>query len=290
MAPRSGAGGEQRISLREASRRAGVSESTLKRWASERIVPVKGGRWTAPAAAQARVVARMRDRGYSLRQIRAAARDGRLAFGYVEDLLPTAERGTSRRQAARALDLDEDLVERIMTLLGVPVANADRLTDEDVEAIGTIKQVLESGFPLVPLLQLIRVYAQSMRRIAEAEVRLFHLYVHEPLIEDGVAPLEMAEQMSGLAERMFPAMAPITLLRPQPLPASLHRAGRRRPHGVRPRRRPQTEGGGRDGLLLRRPDRVHQIHGRGGRRGGARSGRALRGDGRGDAAGRGERS
>lgn len=201
---------DERISLREASRRAGVSESTLKRWASGRIVPVKRGRWTAPAAAQARVVARMRDRGYSLREIRAAVRDGRLAFGYVEDLLPVAERGRSRADAARELDLDEDLVERIMTLLGVPVANADRLTDDDVEAMSIIKGVLDSGFPLVPLLQMIRVYAQSMRRIAEAEVRLFHLYVHEPLIDDGLPPLEMAEEMNALAERLFPAMAPIT--------------------------------------------------------------------------------
>lgn len=149
---------DERISLREASRRAGVSESTLKRWASGRIVPVKRGRWTAPAAAQARVVARMRDRGYSLREIRAAVRDGRLAFGYVEDLLPVAEHGRSRAEAARELDLDEDLVERIMTLLGVPVANADRLTDDDVEAMSIIKGVLDSGFPLVPLLQMIRVY------------------------------------------------------------------------------------------------------------------------------------
>lgn len=203
-------GAEQRISLSEASRRAGVSASTLKRWASARVVPVKRGRWTAPAAAQARVVARMRDRGYSLRQIRAAVRDGRLAFGYIEDLLPPPGRGRSRRDAARELDLDEDLVERIMTLLGVPVANADRLRDEDLEAMRMIKDVLDSGLPLVALLQMIRVYAQSMRRIAEAEVRLFHLYVHEPLIDDGLPPLEMAEQMSGLAERLFPAMAPIT--------------------------------------------------------------------------------
>ncbi len=70
--------------------------------------------------------------------------------------------------------------------------------------------MLDDGFPLVALLQLVRVYAQSMRRIAEAEVRLFHLYVHEPMISDGVPALEMAEEMGGLAERLMPAMAPIT--------------------------------------------------------------------------------
>ena len=61
--------------------------------------------------------------------------------------------------------------------------------------------MLGAGFPLVAFLQLVRVYAQSIRKIAEAEVRLFHLYVHEPLIREGVAALEMAEEMEGLASR-----------------------------------------------------------------------------------------
>ena len=60
--------------------------STLKRWAEEKIVPVRRGRWTATAAAQARVVARMRERGYSLEDLREAGREGRLAFGFTEEL------------------------------------------------------------------------------------------------------------------------------------------------------------------------------------------------------------
>src|SRR5204862_7722937 len=62
---------------------------------------------------------------------------------------------------------------------------------------------------LVALLQLTRVYAQSIRKIAEAEVRLFHLYVHEPLIRDGVNSLEMAERMEGLARDLLPVTSPL---------------------------------------------------------------------------------
>ena len=71
------------ISLAEASRIAGVSTSTLKRWAEEELVPIDDGRWTPASAAQARVIARMRERGYSVEAIREAARGGRLAFGYA---------------------------------------------------------------------------------------------------------------------------------------------------------------------------------------------------------------
>ena len=70
--------------------------------------------------------------------------------------------------------------------------------------------MLAAGFPLVAFLQLVRVYVQSLRRIADAEVRLFHLYVHEPMIRDGVPELEMAEEMGELAADMLPLAAPLT--------------------------------------------------------------------------------
>ncbi len=54
-------------------------------------MPVRRGRWTAAAAAQARVVARMRDRGYSLEDLKSAGREGRLAFGFAEELFSEGE-------------------------------------------------------------------------------------------------------------------------------------------------------------------------------------------------------
>ena len=201
---------DDRISLQEASRRAGVSPGTLKRWAKQGVIPVKGDRWTPPAAAQARVVARMRERGYSLDSLRRAVRDGRLAFGYAETLLPDAERSYTVAEAAERAGLEEELIERLMALLGTPTALEGTLTEQDVEAMEVVAGILATGFPLVALLQLIRVYAQSMRKIAEAEIRMFHLYVHEPLIRQGVGALEMAEEMEELAAELMPLTAPLT--------------------------------------------------------------------------------
>jgi adenylate cyclase len=197
------------ISLSEAARISGVAASTLRRWAEAGVVPVKRGRWTEAAAAQARVVARMRERGRSLKELRDAAHEGRLATGYVEDVLPASERGLSRAQVAEHTGLEEELVERIMTLLGTPAALGGTLTDQDLAAMEVIDDVLRTGFPLVAVLQLVRVYAQSIRRIAEAEVRLFHLYVHEPMIREGVDSLEMAEEMRGLTRELLPLTAPL---------------------------------------------------------------------------------
>jgi adenylate cyclase len=200
---------DEGISLNEAARRAGVSTGTLKRWASEGIVPIRDGTWTDAAAAQARVVARMRDRGHTLDSLRNAAREGRLAFGYAESLLPDAERGYTLAEVAEHTGLEAELIERLMALLGTPTALEGTMTERDAEAMELVGAILATGFPLVALLQLVRVYAQSMRKVAEAEIRMFHLYVHEPLIRQGVGALEMAEEMEELAAELMPLTGPL---------------------------------------------------------------------------------
>ena len=201
---------DERISLSEAARRSGVPASTLKRWAEERIVPVRRGRWTAAAAAQARVVARMRERGYSLEDLKSAGREGRLAFGFAEELFPATRAGLGGdgRQGDRAgagADRADPRHPRH------PEGREQRnLTAEDAAALRHCARVLAAGLPLVAFLQLVRVYVQSMRRIADAEVRLFHLYVHEPMIRDAVPELEMAAEMGDLAADILPLAAPLT--------------------------------------------------------------------------------
>jgi adenylate cyclase len=203
---------DERISLSEAARRSGVPASTLKRWAEEKIVPVRRGRWTATAAAQARVVARMRDRGYSLEDLKSAGREGRLAFGFAEELFSAAEEAetVSLTAVAKETGLEPELIERILIILGTPKGQQRNLSLDDAAALRHCARVLAAGFPLVAFLQLVRVYVQSMRRIADAEVRLFHLYVHEPMIRDAVPELEMAEEMGDLAADVLPLAAPLT--------------------------------------------------------------------------------
>jgi adenylate cyclase len=197
------------IPLAVASRLAGVSASTLRRWAAEGLVPVEDGKWTRASAAQARVIARMRERGYSVDAIREAAERGRLAFGRAEDLFEVPEGRYTREEAAELTGLEPELIERLMTLLGTPMSADGTLNEEDLRAMRHCANVLSSGFPLVAFLQLVRVYAQSIRRVADAEVRLFHLYVHEPLIQEQVPPLEIAEEMGELAGDLLPVTGPL---------------------------------------------------------------------------------
>ena len=201
--------GDDRISLNEAARRAGVSTATLTRWADEKIVPVRKGKWTPAAAAQARVVARMRDRGYSLEDLKQAGRDGKLAFGFTEDFFADGSERVDISDAAAEIGLSEDLIERIMVVLGTPSGRERSLSEVDVEAMRKLAAVADAGLPIEAVLQLVRVYAQAVRRIADAEVRLFHLFVHEPMMRDGLGAIEMSNEMGDLVESVSPVTVPL---------------------------------------------------------------------------------
>ncbi len=122
----SNGGSPEALSLQEAADRVGVAASTLRRWLREGLIPPYDGSWSPAAVSHARIVARLRERGHSLQDIRQASDEGRLAFGYVEELFDTGEEVYTLAQAARETGLEPALIERVMAALGT-VPAADRI-------------------------------------------------------------------------------------------------------------------------------------------------------------------
>jgi adenylate cyclase len=201
-----GSGGE--LTLSQVAARAGVSPATVNRWVKKGLVPGYEGSWTPAAVAYVRVVARLRARGHTLERIKQASDRGQLAVGPIENLLSGSEERYSLQEASRASGLKEALIERILTTMGLGT-HAQALTDEDLEMLKYVAAMLDAGIPIEAFLQLARVYGQALAQIADAEVRLFHIYVHEPLMREGIPGLEIAEQMEGLVGDVLPFIAPL---------------------------------------------------------------------------------
>jgi adenylate cyclase len=197
------------MTLAQAARRVGVTPATLRRWVDRGLIPQHDGSWTPAAIGQARVVAKMRERGHSLGEIERATLEGRLAFGFLEELFPTDHRRYRLKDAARETGLEEGLIERMISGLGISPEHSPTVSEDELQMLRYVAAVLDSGFPMVALLQLVRVYGQAMARIADAEVRLFHLYVHEPLMRSGSTGVDTAEQMEAISRQVLPLAGPV---------------------------------------------------------------------------------
>lgn len=209
--PTSASTDDDRLTASDAAERVGVSPSTLRRWASLGLFTKNDttGGWGPSAIAQARALLKLRERGYSIEQIQQATEEGRLV-GYSEELVGevVGER-YSLAEAAEQSGLKPAVIEELIAAIGLPAAALDDLGAEDVEMFGFFSTAIESGFPRDALLQTVRVYGQAVSKIADAEVRLVHLHVHEPLIRDGVPSEKIEQQMNVITAQLLPLFSPV---------------------------------------------------------------------------------
>jgi adenylate cyclase len=95
------------------------------------------------------------------------------------------------------------------TRVGVSSATLRRWSRDGLIPRYYVATVVDAGLPLVAMLQLVRVCGQAMAQVADAEVRLFHLCAHEPLMRSGASAIETAEEMMGLTRELLPLASPV---------------------------------------------------------------------------------
>lgn len=195
------------MTVTEAAAAVGVSVDTLRRWVRDGVVPEYDGTWTPAALGKARLIRRLRDRGYTLAQIRRATEEGRLAFGRILELFDSGGKTYSRRQAIRRTGVDAATVDRVAAGLGIPAGQP--LDEVAMQVVGYVAAATRAGLPPEAMQQLTRVYASAISQIADAEVRLVHLYVHEPLMRSGGSAEEVSDAMLTIAEGLLPISTPL---------------------------------------------------------------------------------
>jgi adenylate cyclase len=203
------AGEQPGPTLSQVAERAGVSAATIRRWIGAGLVPQYEGTWTTAAVAQVRVVARLRGRGHALAEILRASERGLLAVGDLEEFLSPAGSRLTLAQAAQASGLSREVVERLHGAMGLSSLALEELAEDDLRILRDCSAILAAGLPLEALVQILRVYGQAVAQIADAEVRLVHMYVHEPLLRESVPGPQIVERMRALTEEMLPFGAPL---------------------------------------------------------------------------------
>lgn len=208
--------GEQRpqtLSLEELGRITGAQPDELRHWRSLDLIGSQDSEAFAAADVErVRLIELCLEHGFDAPSIALAEKQERgFLSRYVDQLFPQGVGAAySLAEAAAAVQLDETLVRRLWETIASGESR-ERLDAQDVEVLRGWNVALENGLPEEALLELVRVYADALGRVAEAEARLFHFYVHERLRTAGLSGAALTEATEAAAQPMRELIEPAVL-------------------------------------------------------------------------------
>jgi adenylate cyclase len=205
---------ERAIWLDGLAKRTDEPVDRLEEWRALGLIGMPAGSgFSVEDVERVRLIQSLLRRGIALDVIAVAARSGRFdrwLQPYFNERFKAGRIPTyPLADAAAAVGLDQELARRLWEVAATD-ERGDLLDDEDLEMLRMSKFVLDWDLPADALVQLWRVYADAMGRVAEVTLRLFHLYVHERFKTAGMSEAELRsigrERSAQLAPLADPAL------------------------------------------------------------------------------------
>ncbi len=172
------------------------------------LKPDQDGIFTKGAVAACRVVRNLEASGISRDKIAQVVRDGYIDFGLFEirayDRFAAVSDRTFR-QAALQAGVPVELVLFIREAIGFAIADPDELMREDeLDVVPLIQVTLSGGMPPAMVERILRVYGESLRRMAETESEGWMTYLIGPAVAAGQPLQEVWEAGSRWGELATP--------------------------------------------------------------------------------------
>jgi adenylate cyclase len=144
-------------------------------------------------------------RGHDVESLAAAAREGSVESMFGARLFEAASPLEFDHAAAQA-GLEPDQLRELLAALGFSPTG---LRGSDVEILDVLKTARDAGLPWEAMLGMTRVLGDSLRRIAETEIRIVHVYIHERLLAEGASEEEVEGLIFGIEQNLAPLMDPL---------------------------------------------------------------------------------
>ena len=240
------------LSAEELAARSGVTAEQLRRLVELGIIaPMPQGRFRRSDIQRIRVVDALAEAGFVPEQLSELLTAGAYNLDWASVVYPepTAQLTTTLEQAAAAIGLPQDLGARLFDAWELPRPQPGQaLRADDDELLALALPALE-GFEgdETALLASARQLGDSLRRLAESQVRLFHAHVEEQLAAEGHPDHSWTDDLNQVAAVMMASLEralvllyrrhfehyvlEVTVLRAE---AALERAGLARRRPVRP--------------------------------------------------------
>ena len=208
---------EMRLTIEELARATATPVDILRAWQDLGLLSSRGEELEADDIERVRLLQFVQSRGLGPEAVaRACQTQGDLLGVFIDSFLGAdGFRSGDRRarhslaEAADVTGLDPAVLQRLWTAAGL--ADQDEAYDDDVEALQGLRMALDAGLPEDALVQIVRVFADALGRVADAETRLFHHYVHERLRADGLAGEELMVATQAVSQPLMGLIEPTVL-------------------------------------------------------------------------------
>jgi adenylate cyclase len=193
----------------EVAQRAGVDPDYLDRLVALGILrPAAGGAFSPGDVLKARWMQSLERAGVPLEGLAAAIRDGALTFSYLDATAFDRFAGLSsttfqQLSAQTGIPLELLLVVREAFGFAEPRPE-DHVHDNELSVVPLLQLQLSEGLRPVVIERWLRVYGDSLRRIAESEAAWWHSEVEVALVKSGMTEGEMLQAQADLGSRMTP--------------------------------------------------------------------------------------
>ncbi len=106
-------------------------------------------------------------------------------------------------EAAERVGIDRELLDELLIALGW---SRRGFLGEDLRMLEGFKTISDAGMPREATLEGARAFGDTLRRLAEALVRLVHVHIHERLMEEGLSEEEVRRRIHPLQEAALPLL------------------------------------------------------------------------------------
>jgi adenylate cyclase len=186
------------ISQREVAERAGVDPDYVTKLVDVGVLaPAADGTFTAGDARRARLCRGLEGAGLPIEALVEALDRGELSFAFLD--LPVYDRfsplgPTTFRDVSEQEGIPLDVLLIVREAMGLAQAEADdQVRDDELEVVPLIQLQLSKGFDPTAIERWLRVYGDTLRRIAETEADWWRNQLALPYLRSGMNAAEMLQ-------------------------------------------------------------------------------------------------
>jgi adenylate cyclase len=200
----------------EVAQRAGVDPEYLDRLVELGILtPAAGDAFSPGDVLRARWLQSLERAGVPLEGLAAAVRDGVLSFSFLD--VGAYDRfaglsGTTFQQLSATTGIPLELLLVVRETFGFAEPRPeDTVHHNELSVVPLLQLQLSEGFRPVVIERWLRVYGDSLRRIAEAEAGWWNSEVEMALVASGMTEGEMLQAQADLGSQMTPLIEEVLL-------------------------------------------------------------------------------